>query len=230
MVRDIISIDEEKCIGCGLCTTGCHQGALQIINGKAKLIDDSYCDGLGKCMPKCPTGAMSIVQRKAEKFENSKNKEKPAGRMFGGCPSMQAKTFNRADTPTQPASDASPQRQSQLRQWPVQIKLVAPNASFFDGAKLLIAADCTAYAHPDVHQFMRNKVTLIGCPKLDDGDYSEKLGTILKMNDIESVTVLRMEVPCCGGIVTAVKNALIESGKMIPWNIITIGTDGEIRE
>jgi Fe-S-cluster-containing hydrogenase component 2 len=225
MVRNIISIDEEKCIGCGLCVTGCHQGALEIVDGKAKLISESYCDGLGKCLPKCPTGALSIVERKIEEVEKSERKKEPAVR-FGGCPSMQQKVFDRQEA--QLPEQAAPQRKSQLRQWPVQIQLVAPNAGFFDGAKLLIAADCTAYAHPNIHEYMKNKITLIGCPKLDEVDYSEKLGAILKMNDIQSITVLRMEVPCCGGIVAAVKNALVESGKMIPWNVVTIGTNGEV--
>lgn len=225
MVRNIISIDEEKCVGCGLCVTGCHQGALEIVDGKAKLVNEDYCDGLGKCLPKCPTGALSIVEKEVGEVEKPKKRESV---VFGGCPSMQQKVFERPKAPSQSSSQAAEQRQSQLRQWPIQIQLVAPNASFFDGAKLLIAADCTAYAHPNIHQYMKNRITLIGCPKLDDVDYSEKLGAILKMNDIQSITILRMEVPCCGGIVAAVKKALAESGKMIPWNVVVIGTNGEV--
>lgn len=234
VIREIISIDKEKCNGCGLCINACHEGALRLIDGKAELISDSYCDGLGNCLPECPTGAIQIVRREADKFDeeavkarmDSAKKESAAcGSAPGGCPSSHAISFDK--TPKPSATQAACM-QSELRQWPVQIKLAPTNAPFFDNAKLLIAADCTAYAHPNIHSMMRNKITLIGCPKLDEIDYSVKLSEILKHNNIESITIVRMEVPCCGGIVNAVKTALLNSGKLIPWNVITIATSGEI--
>lgn len=227
MVRNIISIDKEKCNGCGLCINACHEGALQLIDGKATLVSDSYCDGLGNCLPECPTGAIEIIEREALAFDEVAVNEK-INNVPCGCPSTHAKTFDRA--PNAVNANLNVAAQSELRQWPVQIKLVSPNAPYFNNAKLLIAADCTAYAHPNVHSFMRNKTTIIGCPKLDDVDYSEKLTAILKLNNIESITILRMEVPCCGGIVNAVKTALQNSGKIIPWNVVTIATNGEIIE
>lgn len=233
MKRKIIHIDEEKCNGCGLCVDACHEGALQLVNGKAKLVSESYCDGLGDCLPKCPTGAITIEEREAEAFDKEaverhmaaeKAEEMPAC----GCPSTHAQTFNRA--PAQPAAQA-PQAVSELRQWPCQLKLVPVNAPYFDGARLLIAADCTAFARAGVHaEFMKNKITLIGCPKLDAVDYTEKLTAIIAGNDIKSVDVLRMSVPCCGGMENAVKNALIATGKMMPWSVTVIDTDGEILE
>jgi len=251
MVRKIIYIDEEKCNGCGLCVTACHEGALQIIDGKAKLISDSYCDGLGNCLPECPTGAIKIVEREAAEFDEeavkknmeTKNRKSNAaseashvhGHDHGFvCPGSRARSINRAAAQatqsTDPATLASPERaESQLGQWPCQIRLVPPNAPYFDNAHLLIAADCTAYAYANIHQdFMKGKITLIGCPKLDDVDYAEKLTEILTYNNIKSITVLRMEVPCCGGIVHAVKQALINSGNLVPWNVVTISTDGYI--
>ena len=234
MKRNIINIDEEKCNGCGLCVNACHEGALQMVDGKARLISDSYCDGLGACLPECPTGAITIEEREAAGFDEEAvkkhldNKQKPH-HGGGGCPSSRAITMER---PAQavPAA-ATPQAISELRQWPCQIKLVPPNAPYFDGAKLLIAADCTAYAYAGVHEkFMKGKITLIGCPKLDMTDYSEKLTEILSYNDIRSVEVLRMSVPCCGGIEYAVKQALINSGKMIPWHVTVISPNGEIVE
>nr|WP_319488815.1 4Fe-4S dicluster domain-containing protein [uncultured Caproiciproducens sp.] len=231
MKRKIIHIDSEKCNGCGLCVNACHEGALQLIDGKAKLISDSYCDGLGDCLPECPTGAIEIIERDAKEYDKElveakmKLNEQPHA---GGCPSMRAKVFDRA--PARTESNVSSVVSSELRQWPCQLKLVAPNAPYFNQAHIVICADCTAYACPNIHQFMKNKVTLIGCPKLDNIDYSEKLTEILNLNDIQSITVVRMEVPCCGGIVNHVKTALQNSGKIIPWHVITIATDGEILE
>ncbi len=233
MNRKIIHIDSEKCNGCGLCVNACHEGALQMIDGKATLISDSYCDGLGDCLPECPTGAIEIKEREAEDYDKelveAKMKQKEMQPPMGGCPSMRAKVFERKEVPAAPAAANMPlYNQSELRQWPCQIKLVAPNAPYFQNAHIVICADCTAYAYPNIHQFMKNKVTLIGCPKLDDVDYSEKLTAILERNDIQSITIVRMEVPCCGGMVNYVKTALQNSGKMIPWSIITISTDGQI--
>lgn len=247
MKRKIVSINEELCNGCGLCITGCHEGALQLIDGKARLISESYCDGLGACLPECPTGAISIEERDADAFDEAAvianqtvQQSSPAAMAHpamahhgpaSGCPGSRARVMEKAPRPAAPAQAAqAPQApESQLRQWPCQIKLVPPNAMYFDKAHLLIAADCTAYAYANIHnEFMRNKITLIGCPKLDDTDYSEKLSAILSYNDIKSITVLRMEVPCCGGIVAAVKNAMLQSNKLIPWNVVTISTDGDI--
>ncbi len=230
MKRNIISIDSEKCNGCGLCVNACHEGALKLINGKAVLTSDSYCDGLGNCLPECPTGAIEIIEREAADFDaeavklkmQAEHRHQPPA---GGCPGSRMRTMERAP---QPATAEAPAAQSELRQWPCQIKLVSPNAPYFEGAHIVICADCTAYAYPNIHKFMKNKITLIGCPKLDDVDYSEKLTAILSMNDIQSITVVRMEVPCCGGMVQYVKSALQNSGKMIPWHIITISTDGQV--
>lgn len=245
MKRKIVKIDEEKCNGCGLCISACHEGALKLINGKAKLISESYCDGLGACLPECPAGAITIEEREAEAFDEEavkanmdktryqKAHQESLNAMPCGCPGSRAKVIDRKPTaPIHRAQTGINERPvSQLRQWPCQIKLVAPQAPFFEGAHLLVAADCTAYAYANMHEdFMRNKITIIGCPKLDDVDYTDKLAAILSCNDIRSLTVLRMEVPCCGGLANAAKNALIKSGKMIPWNIVTITTDGEILE
>lgn len=231
MKRKIIHIDEEKCNGCGLCVNACHEGALKMINGKAKLISDSYCDGLGDCLPECPTGAIEIREREAAEYDKelveAKMKNRTTQAPMGGCPSMRSKVFDR--TPASVSSEPVAQ-QSELRQWPCQIKLVAPNAPYFQNAHIVICADCTAYAYPNIHAFMKNKITLIGCPKLDDADYSEKLTAILEYNEIQSITIVRMEVPCCGGMVNYVKTALQNSGKMIPWHIITVSTDGVILE
>ena len=231
MIRKIIHVDEEKCNGCGACVTACHEGAIGLVNGKAKLMRDDYCDGFGDCLPGCPTGAITFEEREAAAYdeqavlENKQKKALAAAPAFQGCPGSAMRQFHRTETP---AAAAAPQ-QSQLAQWPCQIRLVPVNAPYFDGAKLLIAADCTAYAYANVHtEFMRGKVTLIGCPKLDDVDYSEKLTAILSNNDIRSLTVLRMEVPCCGGLEHAAVTALKNSGKFIPWNVVTISTDGRI--
>lgn len=230
MKRNIVSIDSEKCNGCGLCVNACHEGALQLIDGKAVLTSDSYCDGLGNCLPECPTGAIEIIEREADEFDEEAVKQRMQAQQkhvphAGGCPGQRMRTFERETSPAPMQAHAA---QSELRQWPCQIQLVAPNAPYFQDAHLTICADCTAYAYPDIHRFMKNKITLIGCPKLDDTDYSEKLAAILSLNNIQSVTVVRMEVPCCGGIVSYVKSALQKSGKMIPWHIVTISTDGHI--
>ena len=191
MIRKIIEIQEEKCNGCGLCASACHEGAIGMVDGKARLLRSGYFYGLGDCLPQCPTGAITFVEREAAPYDEA------------GI--------------------------SRLRQWPCQIKLVPVNAPYFHKAKLLIAADCTAYTYADFHRdFMKGKITLIGCPKLDGADYSEKLTEIIKNNDIRSVTILRMEVPCCGGLEMAVKKALQNSGKFLPWQVVTISTEGQI--
>ena len=226
MIRRIIQIDEEKCNGCGACADACHEGAIGMVNGKAKLLRDDYCDGLGDCLPACPTGAITFVEREAAAYDEAAvlAARKNTGCPGGGCPGSNAKILQRQTAPAVPV-----RAESQLRQWPVQIKLAPIQAPWFDGAKLLIAADCTAYAYANFHQdFIRGHITLVGCPKLDSVDYSVKLTEILKHNDIRSVTVVRMEVPCCGGIEFAVKKALQASGKFIPWNVVTISTDGNI--
>ena len=234
MIRKIIHIDEEKCNGCGACVTACHEGAIGLVNGKAKLMRDDYCDGFGDCLPGCPTGAITFEEREAAAYDEQavlENKQKKAAKtaapVHHGCPGSAMRQFRRSAEPA-PAS-AGTTVQSQLGQWPCQIKLVPVNAPYFDGAKLLIAADCTAYAYANFHQeFMRGRITLIGCPKLDGTDYSEKLTDILRENDIQSVTVVRMEVPCCGGIQNAAVNAMKASGKFLPWQVYTISTDGRI--
>lgn len=271
MIRKIITIDEHKCNGCGICAEACHEGAIGMVNGVATLLRDDYCDGLGDCLPTCPTGAITFVEREADAYdeaaviENMKKKENSKIKVenkSGGCPGTHAKTISR-EVPEEevvleplacgcPGSSSKPivrenkssecdcahensensgAPTSQLNQWPVQIKLAPVNAPYFNGAHLLIAADCTAFAFGDFHnRFIKNKITLVGCPKLDAVDYAEKLTEILRINDIKSVTVVRMEVPCCGGIVTAVTEAMKNSGKMIPWQVFTITTDGKVLE
>ena len=234
MVRRVIQIDEEKCNGCGICAEACHEGAIGIVDGKAKLLRDDYCDGLGDCLPNCPVGAISFIEREAAAYDEAavqENKKKQMQAMgqapVGGCPGSRMRQLERK--PAEENQNAGSPVSSQLRQWPVQIKLAPVNAPYFDGAKLLIAADCTAYAYGSFHQdFIRGKVTLIGCPKLDDVDYSEKLTEIIRNNDIKSVTVVRMEVPCCGGLEHAAVTALKNSGKFSPWNVVTISIDGKI--
>ena len=276
MIRRVIHIDEDKCNGCGACVTACHEGAIGLVDGKARLMRDDYCDGLGDCLPQCPTGAISFVEREAAAYDEAavlankaakeqaeahgqtheggrvqaKSQAAPQKPHFSGCPGSMMRQFNRNNQGNvatgNPAAghavDMSAQRElqsghtaamvvseSQLAQWPCQIKLVPVNAPYFDGAKLLIAADCTAYAYANMHQdFMKGKITIIGCPKLDDVDYSEKLTQIISNNNIQSVTIVRMEVPCCGGLEYAARTALQNSGKFIPWQVVTISTDGKI--
>ena len=236
MIRKIIKIDEEKCNGCGACAAACHEGAIEMIDGKAKLTREDYCDGLGDCLPACPTDAISFEEREAPAYDEAAvlaaKAKKAEAPLPCGCPGSQSRAIRRenssSECSTVPGSPAV-SIASQLSQWPVQIKLAPVNAPYFNGAKLLVAADCTAYAYGNFHnEFIRDHVTLIGCPKLDSVDYSEKLTAILANNDIRSVTVVRMEVPCCGGIEHAVKTALQESGKFIPWQVVTISTDGRI--
>ncbi|WP_312645342.1 4Fe-4S binding protein [Hydrogenoanaerobacterium sp.] len=234
MIRKIIKINEELCNGCGLCAQACHEDAIGMVNGKAKLLRDDYCDGLGNCLPVCPTGAITFEEREAAEFDEEAVKanqaKKQAQKLPCGCPGTQSKSIEHKPVQVQTMYniDAAPVA-SQLNQWPVQIKLVPVNAPYFDGANLLIAADCTAYAYGDFHgRFIKNRITIIGCPKLDEGEYSEKLTEILRHNSIKSVTIVRMEVPCCGGIEHAAKTALQNCGKMIPWQVFTISTDGQI--
>lgn len=238
MKRRIIHIDEDKCNGCGACAAACHENAIGMVAGKAKLLRDDYCDGLGDCLPQCPTGAITFVEREAAAYDEAAVKANqaklkqenhaPAHPHVGGCPGAVARALN--NRAAAPVSDSG-QRPSQLRQWPVQIKLVPTRAPYFDGAHLLIAADCTAYAYAGFHEkFIRNRITLIGCPKLDSIDYSEKLTEIIRSNDIQSVTIVRMEVPCCGGLEMAARKAIQDSGKFLPWQVYTISLDGNIIE
>lgn len=231
MIRKIININEEKCNGCGACAAACHEGAIEMVNGKAKLTREDYCDGLGDCLPACPTDAISFEEREAPAYNEDAVREAKM-KKFGvklpcGCPGTQSKAIKReASAPVSKSAVAS-----QLSQWPCQIKLVPVNAPYFEDANLLVAADCTAFAYGNFHnEFIRNHITLIGCPKLDEGDYAEKLTKIIANNNIKSVKIVRMEVPCCGGIENAVKRALQASGKFIPWQVVTISTDGKIIE
>ncbi len=233
MIRKIIKIDEEKCNGCGACAKACHEGAIEMVQGKARLTREDYCDGLGDCLPACPTGAITFEQREAPAYNEAavlaaKEKKERVAPLPCGCPGTNVKSFAPKSAPVMGAPAAAV---SQLTQWPVQIKLVPVNAPYFQGANLLVAADCSAFAYGNFHQeFIRNRVTLIGCPKLDMVDYALKLTEIIKNNNIKSVTVVRMEVPCCGGIEQAVKTALQTSGKFIPWQVVTVSTDGRILE
>lgn len=236
MIRKIIRIDEEKCVGCGLCAQACHEGAIEMINGKAKLTKENHCDGLGDCLPACPAEAITFEEREADAYdenavkESKKMKEEEEKKLPCGCAGTHVKTFNR-DNHDEHEEACHERISSRLSQWPVQIKLVPVNAPYFDNANLLVAADCTAYAYGNFHNdFIKNRITLVGCPKLDSVDYTEKLTEIIKNNNIKSVTVVRMEVPCCAGIENAVKQALINSGKFIPWQINVISTDGKILE
>lgn len=266
MIRKIIHIDEDKCNGCGICATACHEGAIDMVDGKAKLVRENFCDGFGDCLPNCPTGAITFEEREAPEYddmlvkqmqaemreavrtmtmedimeiedENERRKHMMAKMsehgghhgMHGGCPGSRMRTFHHEEETEVATPTASAKSISRLQQWPCQIKLVPTRAPFFDGAKLLIAADCSAYAYANMHEdFMRGKVTVIGCPKLDDIDYSEKLTAIIRDNDIREVTIVRMEVPCCGGLEMATKKALQASGKFIPWRVVTISVDGKI--
>ena len=236
MIRRIIQIDREKCNGCGACAEACHEGAIAMVDGKAELMRDDYCDGLGDCLPACPTGAITFVEREAAAYdeqavmENKQKKMRKEGMTLPcGCPGSQSRQIKRTEDPHAGAQCAA--QESRLSQWPVQIKLVPVNAPYFDGAKLLIAADCTAYAYAAFHErFMRGHITLVGCPKLDGVDYAEKLTEIIRENDVKSVTVVRMEVPCCGGLERTAVTALKNSGKFIPWRVVTVTLDGRLKE
>ena len=234
MKRRIIEIDQDKCNGCGACAAACHEGAIAMVDGKARLMRDDYCDGLGDCLPACPTGAITFVEREAAAYdeqavmENKQRKMRNEGMTLPcGCPGSQSRNIQRQDAPAVETPQA--QQTSRLSQWPVQIKLVPVNAPYFDGARLLITADCTAYAYANFHEdFIKGRIVLVGCPKLDAADYSEKLEEIIRNNNIASVTIVRMEVPCCGGLEMAAKKALQNSGKFIPWQVTTISVDGKI--
>ncbi len=232
MIRRIIQIDEEKCNGCGACAAACHEGAIGMVNNKAKLLRDDYCDGLGDCLPTCPTGAITFVNREAAAYDEAtvkaaqqKKKKSPAFQ----CPGTKTSEIHRKVNSANTSLSDTPLLTSQLSHWPVQIKLLPITAPYFNKTDLLIAADCTAYAYGNFHnRFMKNKITLIGCPKLDNIDYSEKLTAIIRENDIKSITIVRMEVPCCRGLEIATKKAIQESGKFIPWQIVVVSTDGNI--
>ena len=229
MIRRIIHIDQEKCNGCGACAAACHEGAIAMVGGKAQLMRDDYCDGLGDCLPACPTGAITFVEREAKAYDEAavleSKRQKQQAVHGGGCPGQRMMQLRQSASKPQDG----PEIASRLRQWPCQIKLVPLRAPYFQGADLLIAADCTAYAYGEMHRrFMEGRVTVIGCPKLDSVDYSEKLTRILADNDIRSVTLVRMEVPCCGGLELAAGKALAQCGKEIPFHVVTISVDGKI--
>lgn len=225
MIRKIIKIDEEKCNGCGACAAACHEGAIDMVNGKARLMREDYCDGLGDCLPACPTGAITFEEREAPEY-NEEAVKKAKMHKAAAMPGSRSRAIERKNEVPKSTNTVS---ESRLRQWPVQIKLVPVTAPYFENADLLISADCAAYAYGNFHaDFIKNRITLIGCPKLDDTDYSEKLTEIIALNNIKSVTVVRMEVPCCGGIENAAKQAVKRSGKFIPWHVVTISTDGNI--
>ena len=247
MIRRVIEIDRDKCNGCGACAAACQEGAIGMVDGKAALLRDDYCDGLGNCLPHCPTNAITFVEREAAAFDEkavaaaqlAKKAEALIGSApvtrsgcsgsaplnLGGCPGGRAAELNGNPADVSMQSAAA----SRLMQWPIQIKLLPVQAPFYQGAKLLIAADCTAFSRADFHErFMKGHITMIGCPKLDEGDYAEKLTEIIRLNDIREVTIVRMEVPCCGGLQRAAETALRESGKFLPWQVVTLGRDGTI--
>ena len=234
MKRRIIEIDQDKCNGCGACAAACHEGAIAMVDGKARLMRDDYCDGLGDCLPTCPTGAITFVEREAAAYDEAAVLAKKAAALKNsapvtrtGCPGSMSQSLRQGNAPSAPAVSGGPV--SRLAQWPIQIKLLPLEAPFYDGARLLIAADCTAFSRADFHErFMRGHITMIGCPKLDEGDYAEKLTEIIRRNDIREVTIVRMEVPCCGGLQRAAETALRDSGKFIPWQVVTLGRDGNI--
>ena len=239
MIRKIIRIDKEKCNGCGACADACHEGAIDIIHGKAELVREHFCDGLGDCLPECPTGAISFEEREAPEYDEKAVKEAQKKTLAKnqtmaahvGCPGSKSIQIQRQEISETKKLSSTADQVSKLQNWPVQIKLAPVSAPYFNDARLLIAADCTAYAYANFHQdFIRNKITLIGCPKLDQVDYSEKLTAIIQTNNIQSVTIVRMEVPCCGGLEMAAKKALQNSGKFIPWQVVTISIDGKILE
>ncbi|MGM0379089.1 MAG: ATP-binding protein [Bacillota bacterium] len=251
MKRKIIKIHEDKCVGCGLCVNACHESALQLVDGKAKLVSDEYCDGLGNCLPSCPTDAIELIERDAKEYneeavenrkerltmDNKKSNDKKKDTLACGCPGHEEKTFerNKEDNPfkmneVKKETKVKPSSDSKLQQWPVQMKLINPNASYLQDADLLIAADCTAYAYGNFHnEFIKDKITIIACPKLDDNDYNtNKLKEIISNNNIESITVVRMEVPCCSGIISAAKKALLDTETIVNYKEVTISTDGKI--
>ena len=241
MIRKIIHIDEEKCNGCGLCASACHEDAIELVDGKAKLVRENFCDGFGDCLPNCPAGAISFEEREAPAYDEAAvkaaQKKKAMEKLMrqaqagGGCPGSRTMELHREAASERETAPVNNRPVSRLNQWPCQIKLLPTRAPFFDGAKLLIAADCTAYAYANMHEdFMRGKITVIGCPKLDAVDYSEKLTAIIRDNDVKSVTIVRMDVPCCGGLQRAAETALKNSGKFIPWQVVTISRDGRILE
>ena len=228
MIQKIIQIDEEKCNGCGACAAACHEGAIGMVDGKARLLRDDYCDGLGDCLPACPVNAITFTEREAAAYDEAAVRAGKAAKGAFTCPGSRSQAIRRPAAEEAPAAPAG-EAVSRLSQWPVQIKLAPVNAPYFQGAHLLVAADCAAYAYGNFHEkFIRGRVTLIGCPKLDGVNYGEKLAEILRNNDIRSVTVARMEVPCCGGIEQAVRTALQNSGKLLPWQVVTLSTDGKI--
>lgn len=242
MIRKIVSIDEKKCTGCGLCANACHENAIVMVDGKARLVKDDFCDGFGDCLPACPAGAITITEREAAPYDEKAVEERKKmleGKVHaheGGCPGSRLRMMNQNEEQKRRTGEcenlnATFAPKSQLTTWPVQIKLLPATAPFFDGANLLIAADCTAYAYANFHQeFIRGKVCLIGCPKLDQIDYTEKLTQIIQNNNIKSVTIVRMEVPCCGGLQYAAEEAIKASGKFLPWRVVTISIDGKILE
>ena len=243
MIRKIVKIDEEKCTGCGLCASACHENAIIMENGKAHLLRDDFCDGFGDCLPACPAGAISIEEREGAEYDPEAVEKRKQNLMqqhsessmphnhSGGCPGSAMHTFNRAQASVSENESSEKTVKSELMQWPVQIKLLPVQAPFYENANLLIAADCTAYAYAAFHRdFIKNHITLVGCPKLDEGDYTEKLTAIISQNNIKSLTIVRMEVPCCGGLERAATDALKASGKFLPWRIVVISRDGEILE
>ena len=246
MIRKIVKIDEEKCTGCGLCASACHENAIVMENGKAHLLRDDFCDGFGDCLPACPAGAITIEERESAEYNPAAVEMRKqilaqqasgvhmAHPHAGGCPGSAMHTFNRTQNPSQTSESENENAErttvrSELMQWPVQIKLLPVQAPFYENANLLIAADCTAYAYAAFHRdFIKNHITLVGCPKLDEGDYTEKLTAIISQNNIKSLTIVRMEVPCCGGLERAATEALKASGKFLPWRVVVISRDGEI--
>ena len=230
MIRRIIKIDEEKCNGCGACAAACHEGAIEMVNGKARLTREDYCDGLGDCLPACPTGSITFEEREAPAYDEAAVKRAQAAKKAQGCTGGCPGNAPCSVSPAASVEAVAAAPASQLRNWPVQIKLAPVNAPYFDGAHLLIAADCTAYAYGNFHnEFMRGRVALVGCPKLDGVDYTEKLAAIIAQNDVQSVTIVRMSVPCCGGLENAAKRAIQQSGKFLPWQMVTITPDGQIK-